>query len=524
MTAADEGWKPKHNPWLIALTVTLATFMEVLDTSIANVSLPHIAGNLSAGIDESTWVLTSYLVANAIVLPLSAWFSSLIGRKNYYMLSVALFTVSSLLSGLAPSLTWLVVFRIMQGLGGGGLQPSEQSILADTFPAEKLGMALALYGFAVVTAPVIGPTLGGWITDNFSWRWIFFINIPVGFLSIFLTSRMVEDPPHMTRRNLKGLHIDYIGLSAIALGIGALQLMLDKGQREDWFGSNLIVAAAVIAGVAIVFAVFWELYQDDPMINFRLLGERNFGLANVFMFMLGLVLFGSTALLPLLLQTLMGYSATTAGLVLSPGGLVTMATMPLVGYLLTKYDARYMIAFGLIVVGSSLIRMSHFDLQIDYKTAVVARLIQAGGLGFLFIPINTVAYSFVKPNMRNQASGLINLARNLGGSVGISLATTMLDRFSQAQQSVMSAHMTPANPAFREAFEGISRTLVAHGVPIFKAQSLARGMLYHQLTQQAGMLSYVMVFRVMSIVCLGTLFLLFFMKKVKPHAGPAAVH
>src|SRR5258706_4738103 len=326
-------WKPSHNPWLIALTVTLATFMEILDTSIANVALPHIAGNLSAGVDESTWVLTSYLVANAIVLPLSGWFSSLIGRRNYYMGSVALFTVSSLLCGFAPSLQWLLFFRVLQGLGGGGLQPSEQSILADTFPSEKLGMAMAVFGFAVVPAPVIGPTLGGWITDNFSWRWIFFINIPVGFLSIFLTSRMVEDPPTLARRSLKDLRIDGIGLSAITLGLASLQIMLDKGQREDWFSSHLIVALTVITVVSLAFAWYWELREKDPIIDIRLLAERNFFFSNVLMFMLGLILYGSTALLPIFLQTLMGYSATTAGLLLSPGGLVTMILMPIFGLL-----------------------------------------------------------------------------------------------------------------------------------------------------------------------------------------------
>ena len=286
-----QRWQPSHNPWLIALTVTLATFMEILDSSIANVALPHIAGSLSAGVDESTWVLTSYLVANAIVLPLSGWFSSLMGRKNYYMASVALFTVSSFLCGFAPCLSWLLFFRILQGFGGGGLQPSEQSILADTFPSEKLGMAMAVYGFAVVTAPVIGPTLGGWITDNFSWRWIFFINIPVGILSIFLTSRMVEDPPTLARRALKDLKIDTWGLGAIALGLASLQILLDKGQREDWFSSHLIVALAVITVVSLAFVVFWELREKDPIIELRLLGERNFFFSNVLMFMLGLLIF-----------------------------------------------------------------------------------------------------------------------------------------------------------------------------------------------------------------------------------------
>jgi MFS transporter, DHA2 family, multidrug resistance protein len=517
-------WRPKHNPWLIALTVTLATFMEVLDTSIANVSLPHIAGNLSAGVDESTWVLTSYLVANAIVLPLSAWFSSLLGRKNYYMLSVLLFTVSSLLSGLAPSLGWLVFFRVLQGLGGGGLQPSEQAILADTFPREKLGMGMAVYGFAVVTAPVLGPTLGGWITDNFSWRWIFFINIRVGLMSLYLTSRIVEDPPTFRRRPLSGLHIDYIGLGAVTLGIAALQLMLDKGQRLDWLDSYFIMTLAIVAAAAILFAVFWEIRQTDPMIDFRMLGERNFGISCLLMFMLGLLLFGSTVLLPLFLQTLMGYSATTSGMVLSPGGLVTMACMPIVGFLLSKVQPRWLIMGGLMIVGTSLLHMSHFDLQIDYRTAMLARVLQASGLAFIFIPINTASYAFVPPEKRNQASGLINLARNLGGSVGIATATTLLDRYAQKNQSVLSANLSAGNPAYQGAVKQLARALVWSGQTALRSAPIARGWFYQQLIRQATMLAYVDVFHLMAFACFSTIILAFLLKRSDLSKRDVPVH
>lgn len=507
------GWKPKHNPWLIALTVTLATFMEILDTSIANVALPHIAGNLSAGVDESTWILTSYLVANAVILPLSGWLSSIMGRKNYYMASVVLFTLSSFLCGFAPSLGWLLVFRVLQGLGGGGLQPSEQSILADTFPTEKLGMAMALYGFAVVTAPVIGPTLGGWITDNFSWRWIFFINIPVGFLSIFLTSRMVEDPPTLFRRSLKGSKIDVIGMSAITLGLASLQIMLDKGQREDWFSSNLIVALTAITLASLAFAVFWELREREPIVDLRLLGERNFFFSNVLMFMLGLILYGSTALLPIFLQTLMGYSATTAGLVLSPGGLVTMISMPLVGFLVAKVQPRYLIGFGLVVVGSSLFMMSGFSLKIDYRTAMLARVVQMAGIGFLWVPINAAAYAFLKPEKSTQASGFLNLSRNVGGGVGIAMATTLLARAAQTHQSVLSAHMSSLNPAFASALSETAQNLVASGATAARAAALAPVLLYQELGRQAAMLSYLDDFRFMAWVSFASLGLLFFLKK-----------
>jgi DHA2 family multidrug resistance protein len=521
-----DNWKPKFSPWAIGLTVTLATFMEVLDTSIANVSLPHIAGNLSATVDESTWILTSYLVANAIILPISGWLSSLMGRKNYYMASVALFTISSALSGLAPNLFWLIVFRVFQGLAGGGLQPSEQAILVDSFPKEKLGMGMALYGFAVVTAPVIGPTLGGWITDNFSWRWIFYINIPVGIISLLLTSRIVEDPPYFKRASLKDgkTSFDWLGLTCVTLGIGALQIMLDKGQREDWFASHLIILLAVIAAVGLIGTFYWELRTAHPIVELRLLKDRNFFFSNIFMFMLGFALFGSTVLLPLFLQTLMGYPATTAGMVLSPGGLVTMATMPIVGFLLGKFDPRWLIAYGLAVVSFSLFVMSHFSLQISYTTAVTARMIQAAGLGFLFIPINTAAYAFVPREKNSSASGLLNFSRNLGGSFGIALATTFLTRSAQVHQNVLSTHTTPYDPAFMETINRLTRAFGAYLPFAGQAAGAARGTVYREMIRQATMLAYLDVFRVLGFLLLGIIPLLFLMKGIKPGKGPAAVH
>src|SRR5712691_8959849 len=335
---AAEPSRPAINPWIIAIAVTLATFMEVLDTSIANVALPHIAGSLSAGTDESTWVLTSYLVSNAIVLPLSGWLSSIIGRKRFYMGCVALFTISSFLCGLAPNLPMLIFFRILQGAGGGGLQPSEQAILADTFPPAKRGMAFAVYGVAVVMAPAIGPTLGGWITDNFTWRWIFFINIPVGILSLLLTSRLIQDPPYLKRKKLSETKIDYIGLGLVALGLGALQIVLDKGQREDWFESHFIIVLSVIAAASLLFLIYWEWTREDPVIDLHLFTNRTFAAANLLMFMLGFALLGSTVLLPLFMQTLLGYTAQHSGLALLPGGFAIMLLLPLVGLLLSRYS------------------------------------------------------------------------------------------------------------------------------------------------------------------------------------------
>src|SRR6267142_699825 len=354
--------RPAINPWIIAMAVTLATFMEVLDTSIANVALPHIAGSLSAGTDESTWVLTSYLVSNAIVLPLSGWLSSIVGRKRFYMSCVALFTISSFLCGFAPNLPMLIVFRILQGAGGGGLQPSEQAILADTFPPAKRGMAFAVYGIAVVMAPAIGPTLGGWITDNYTWRWIFFVNIPVGILSLLLTSRLIQDPPEFKRRKLSETRIDYTGLGFVALGLGTLQVVLDKGQREDWFESNVIVPLTVVSAAALIFAVIWEWRHKDPIVELHLYKERTFATANFLMFMLGFALLGSTLLLPLFMQTLLGYTAEQAGKALSPGGFAILLMLPLVGFLLSRYDARWLMATGLTVLSLSLFHMTNFDL------------------------------------------------------------------------------------------------------------------------------------------------------------------
>src|SRR6201988_5394061 len=359
------------NPWVIAITVTLATFMEVLDTSIANVALPHISGNLSAGADESTWVLTSYLVSNAIVLPLSGWLSSLIGRKRFYMSCVAVFTVSSFLCGLAPSLGMLVFFRILQGVGGGGLQPSEQAILNDTFPLSKRGMAFAVYGIAVVVAPTLGPWLGGWITDNFSWRWIFYINVPVGILSMVITYLLVSDPPYMKRIKLSdGFRIDYIGLGLISLGLGSLQIILDKGQRDDWFDSGFIRIFAVLMLVGLIGGVIREFKAKEPIVDFRMLRDRNFAISTLAMFFLGFVLYSSTVLIPQMLQQLLGYPAELAGLALSPGGATIMLMMPVVGILVSRVDTRWLIAFGCTVSATALFVMAGWNLNLDFKHAV----------------------------------------------------------------------------------------------------------------------------------------------------------
>ncbi len=518
-----EAWRPAVNPWVIALAVTLATFMEVLDTSIANVALPHIAGSLSAGQDESTWVLTSYLVSNAIVLPLSGWLSSIIGRKNFYMGCVALFTISSFMCGLAPNLATLIVCRVLQGAGGGGLQPSEQAILADTFPPAKRGMAFAVYGMAVVTAPAIGPTLGGWITDNFTWRWIFFINIPVGILSILLTSRLIQDPPYFRRRKLSETKIDYIGLGFVALGLGTLQIVLDKGQRDDWFESNFIVTLSLIAATALIFVIFWEWQHKDPIIDLHLFRDRTFGVSNLLMFMLGFALLGSTLLLPLFSQTLLGYTAEEAGLALMPGGFTIILLLPLVGFLLSRYTPRWLLLLGLVILSASLFHMTGFDLDIDFRTVAAARIVQAAGMAFLFVPINTAAYAFLPREKNNAASGLMNLARNIGGSVGISVVTTMLDRRAQVHLTNLSSHLSPTNPALQSMIQGASGALQAHGESAADATQRAYALVQGVVLRQATMLAYVDCFWLLGVAILLMVPMVFLIKKSKPGGG-LAVH
>jgi MFS transporter, DHA2 family, multidrug resistance protein len=515
-------WRPAVNPWIIAMTVTLATFMEVLDTSIANVSLPHIAGSLSAGVDESTWILTSYLVSNAIVLPLSGWLSSIMGRRNFYMSCVALFTISSLLCGLSPNLATLIFFRVLQGAGGGGLQPSEQAILADTFPPAKRGMAFAVYGIAVVTAPAIGPTLGGWITDNFTWRWIFFINIPVGIISILLTSRLIEDPPFLRRRKLSETHIDYIGLGLVGLGLGTLQVVLDKGQRDDWFSSHFILTLSIISAAALLFAIYWEWTHDDPVVDLHLFRDRTFGISNLLMFMLGFALLGSTLLLPLFMQILLGYSAEQSGLALMPGGFTIMLLLPLVGFLLSRYSPRWMLAFGLTTLSLSLFNMTSFDLQINFRTVVLARVLQAAGMAFLFVPINTAAYAFLPRDKNNAASGLMNLARNIGGSVGISFVTTMLDRRTQVHSNYLSHNLSAGNPSFQSMLRGATQAMQLHGASAAFAARQAYALIESTVQRQATMLSYLDNFEILGVAILALVPLVFLVKKGKP--GAMAVH
>jgi DHA2 family multidrug resistance protein len=523
-TFAATPWKPRYNPWIIALTVTLATFMEVLDSSIANVALPHIAGGLSAGQDESTWVLTSYLVSNAIVLPMSGWLTTVIGRKRFYMTCVALFTISSILCGFAPTLPLLIFFRILQGAGGGGMGPSEQAILADTFPPEKRGLAFSVYGMAVVVAPAIGPTLGGWITDNYDWRWIFFINVPVGLLSLFLTSTVVEDPPWLKRFNGAGIKIDYIGLSLIVLGIGCLQVILDKGQQDDWFGSTFVTTFAVIAGAALVALVVHEWRTPHPVLELKLLKNRNFAATVLFNFVLGAVLFGTTVLIPQFLQLMMGYSAEKAGEVLSPAGFMLMVLFPIAGVLSTKVDPRWMIACGFCMTSIALYHITHLSLAIDFRTIMLWRMYQMSGLAFIFIPISILSYVGVPPEKSNQISGISNFIRNLGGSVGISMLTTFLARQSQVHQTSLVAHATATNPQFNNMLNGTAANMAKSGSGPALAMQQAYNQVMGLIEQQAALLSYVNAFWMVSIIVACLVPLPFLLKKPKPGAAIEIAH
>jgi len=512
---------PRVNPWLIAMTVMLATFMEVLDTSIANVALPHIAGSLSASVDESTWVLTSYLIANAIILPLSGWLTELFGRKRFYMTCVVIFTASSLLCGIAPSLQLLVFFRIMQGLGGGGLQPSAQAILADTFPPRQRGIAFSIYGMAVVFAPAIGPTLGGWITDSYSWRWLFYINVPVGILSLLLVSRLIHNPPALagkplTRANL--LSMDWMGMGLLALGLGSLEFVLDKGQEDDWFGSGKIRFLVAIAIVCLIVVVIRELVIRHPVVDLKLYKDRNFSLSNILIFCLGFVLAGSTVLLPQFLQTLLGYSATRAGMVLSPGGIVLIFTMPMAGLLLGRIGARPMIVFGFIVLGSSLWLTSRLQLQTDYATFTIVRMMASVGLASLFTPISTTCFSRVPPGKNNAASSLYNLMRNLGSSFGIAAVTTVLARRVQLHQSRLTEHLSEAHIRVRQTQTG--QYLAQHGDGLGLPAARAARMLYRSVLQQAGAMAYLDAFWLLGTLCFVMPVFALFIVKVKHASAP----
>jgi DHA2 family multidrug resistance protein len=514
----QQPWRPKVNPWLIAVVVAIAAFMEFLDTSIANVALPYMAGNLGASNDESTWILTSYLASNAIVLPLSGWLAGYLGRKRFFLICLTLFTLSSLLCGLAPNLAAIILFRTLQGAGGGGLQPMAQAILADTFPPQQRGLAFAVFGITAVVAPTIGPTLGGWITDNYSWRWIFYINLPVGILALFLVYRLIEDPPWAKRTG--GVKLDYIGLGLLALGVGALQVLLDKGQEEDWFGSHFIVTLTIIAGACLIALPIWELFQKAPIIDVRLFKNFNFLGANVMIFIFGILLFASLVMMPQFLQTLMGYTSTLAGLVLSGGGLLVLFLMPVVGTLTSKIQARYLIAFGWLALSLSMfITSRQLNLQISFRHASFLRVVQVVGIGFLFVPITLASYVGMPPEKSNSVAGILNFMRNIGSSIGTSMVTTLIARRAQVHQAYLTTHVTPGHPTFLQSVNALARHLTASGLDSTLALRQAFGRTYRATIAQATTLAYVDTFSILAGAAAVMFLLSFFLKKNEPGGG-----
>jgi DHA2 family multidrug resistance protein len=493
-----------RNPWLVAVVVSIATFMVVLDTAIANVSLRYIAGSLAASVDESTWIVTTYLIANAVVLPASGWLSNVVGRKRFYMLCVATFTISSLFCGLAPSLGSLIFFRIVQGLGGGGMPTSEQAILADTFPPEKRGQAFALYGVAVIVAPTVGPTLGGWITDNLSWHWIFFINVPVGLLSLGLVHWLVDEPEVLERERRErlagGLKVDWIGFVLIAMTLGCLEVVLDRGQIDDWFKSSLIVTFSLLAGLSFLLFVPWELSQDEPIVELRLLLQRQFGMSFLVMLMIGAILFGSNQIMPQLLQTTFPYTATLSGFAMMPGGFAMLVMMPIAGAVSGRFQPKYLIVIGLAGIMLSMWYSTSLTPNASFDYFAWIRVYQTIGLPFLFIPINTVAYDGLPANKTNQGSALMNVARNLGGSIGISVANVVLTQRTQFHQARLVENTIPSSPAFQSTLQQMTHYFTLKGASPSAAHGQAMGFLGQLVETQATIMAYIDVFQLCAIV------------------------
>jgi len=518
ITGEQASWTPNVNPWLIGVVVSLAAFMEVLDTSIANVALPHIAGSLGASNDESTWVLTSYLVSNAVVLPISGFLVDWLGRKRFFLTCIIFFTVSSFLCGLAPSLGLLLSFRVLQGAFGGGLQPMTQAILADTFPPEKRGLAFALYGITVVCAPAIGPTLGGWITDNYSWRWIFYINIPVGILAVLLVSQLVQDPPYLANMRKRAASFDYIGFALLAIGVGALQVALDKGQEDDWFGSRFITTLILIAALGLISMVIWEWFQREPVVDVRLFKLFNFASCSLMMFVLGIVLFSSTVLLPQFLQTLMGYTAETAGMVLSGAAILLVFVLPVVGRLAARFQARHLLAFGWITLAMAMyLTFKRIDLFISFRAAAWLRVWQYLPVGFLFVPLTMAAYVGLPAEKSNAAAGLINFVRNMGQSVGTSAVTTLIARRSQYHQSVLAEYTR--SHRFNAATAGLTARLTHVGLSMHSAHQQALARMYGMVMRQTQALSYVDIYFLLAVTSVLMFLLCFLLQRNEPGAA-----
>jgi DHA2 family multidrug resistance protein len=507
--------------WIIALTVMLPTLIEIIDISIVNVSLDHIRGSLSAGIDESTWAITSYLVSNAIIIPMTGWLSKLIGRKSYLIFSVTLFTASSFMCGSAWNLQSLVFFRVLQGIGGGALQPISQAILLETFPPQQHGMAMAIFGIGIMFGPIIGPLLGGWITDNWSWHWIFFINVPIGIISILMILFIIIDPPYMKRTKMK---IDYGGLVFLAVGLGCLQIVLDKGQREDWFSSSLIIWLSVISVSSLILFVIVELFAENPIVNLKTFKNRTFSTGNIIMFFAFFNLLGSIVLLPIYLQTLMGYNATLAGMVLGPGGLATLIALPIAGRLVTKVNPKSILALGIMIASYSTYLMSKFNLLADFTTIIWPRVVLGVGMAFIFIPLTTLIMSRIKKEEMGNATAIFNLLRNLGGSFGVAFIVTMQTRRAQFHQTHLIEHLTPFDRNYQISVDHASQILKYRDFSSGLANHSGLGLIYEKLLRQASMISFNDAFHLLSVLTILTIPLVLLMRRPKDVGPRAGLH
>lgn len=508
---AQEAWRPRHNPWLIAVSVMLATFMVVLDSSVANVALPHIAGNLSASTDESTWVLTSYLVSNAIMLPATAWVARRMGRKRLLITAIVAFTLASLLCGLSVSLPMLIVARVLQGLGGAGMQPLAQAIMLESFPLQQRGTAMSAYGMGVVVAPVIGPTLGGWITDSYSWRWIFYINLPVGLLALLLVLRYVEDPPYLRHKTAGA--IDYLGLGLMAVGLGALQLVLDKGQEADWFGASWICWTALLT-VATLAAFIWrELATPEPIVQLGILRDANFALGVTITTVFGVILYGVTAQLPLLMQTLLGYPALASGLSVSPRGLGALLSMFAVGLLLRYVDERLLLTTGFLMLGLSTWMFAHLNLEISMVSVAWPNFLNGFSCGLIYVPLTTLSMNRLKNHEIGNATGIYNLMRNIGGSVGIAMVTTLLARGAQRHESYLVGDVSVYHEPFRQLLSALSAQFVSAGLSAVAAQQAALAKVGLLVAQQASLLAYLDDFRLLGWMALACIPLVLLFRK-----------
>ncbi len=515
--SASAAWKPKSNPWLIAVVVTVAAFMEVLDTTIVNVSLPHIAGSLSSSYDDATWALTSYLVANGIVLTISGWLSELLGRKRYFMICIAMFTVFSFLCGTSQSLPELIIFRLLQGFFGGGLQPNQQSIILDTFEPAQRGRAMGVVAIATIVAPIIGPTLGGYITDNASWRWIFFINIPIGALGLFGVATLVEDPPWVKNRRARG--IDYIGISLITLGLGCLQVALDRGEDEDWLGSSFIRVMFLLAFLGITGAIGWLLTAKRPVVNLAVMGDRNFALGVMMIAFMAFILYSSAVVIPQFAQQVLGYTATLAGLILSPGGVIVIFLIPIVSRVLSLIPTRYLITLGFTLMGFALLYSSRLTPDMTFFHMATIRASQTAGLAFMFVPISTIAYSSLPRELNGDAAALYTMFRNVAGSVGISTATALITTRTQTREAYISRWLTPLNQPYNTLVQQDEAALRSMGHPAAATHDIAVGLIYQTFHQQASVLAYSDVFCICAVAAFLIVPFTFLFSNYKPGAG-----